>query len=73
MRKVPYPLYCSANKQKLAGIGILQLKTKPVQGSGSCTFENRRLVCCRMNKIFKNYDGEQLIKEIREYLSENEL
>ena len=26
-----------------------------------------------MIKIFKNYDGEQLIKEIREYLSENEL
>ena len=26
-----------------------------------------------MIKIFKNYDGEQLINEIREYLSENEL
>ncbi len=26
-----------------------------------------------MIRIFKNYDGEQLIKEIREYLSENEL
>ena len=26
-----------------------------------------------MIKIFKNYDGEQLIREIREYLSENEL
>ncbi len=26
-----------------------------------------------MIKIFKNYDGEQLIKEIKEYLSENEL
>ena len=46
-------VYCSANKQKLAGIGILQLKTKPVQGSGSCTFENRRLVCCRMNKYLE--------------------
>ena len=26
-----------------------------------------------MIKIFKNYDGEQLIKEIKKYLSENEL
>ena len=26
-----------------------------------------------MIKIFKNYDGDQMIKEIREYLSENEL
>jgi len=26
-----------------------------------------------MIKIFKNYDGEQLLREIREYLSENEL
>lgn len=26
-----------------------------------------------MIKIFKNYDSEQLIKEIKEYLSENEL
>ncbi len=26
-----------------------------------------------MIKIFKNYDGEQLLKEIKEYLSENEL
>ena len=26
-----------------------------------------------MVKVFKNYDGEQLIREIREYLSENEL
>ena len=26
-----------------------------------------------MIRVFKNYDGEQLIKEIREYLSENEL
>ena len=26
-----------------------------------------------MTKVFKNYDGEQLIKEIKEYLSENEL
>ena len=26
-----------------------------------------------MIKIFKNYDGEQLIREIKEYLSENEL
>ncbi len=26
-----------------------------------------------MIRIFKNYDGEQLIKEIREYLSKNEL
>ncbi len=24
-------------------------------------------------KIFKNYDSEQLIKETKEYLSENEL
>ena len=26
-----------------------------------------------MIKIFKNYDGDQMIKEIREYLSESEL
>ncbi len=26
-----------------------------------------------MIKIFKNYDGEQLIQEIKEYLAENEL
>ena len=26
-----------------------------------------------MVKVFKNYDGEQLIEEIKEYLSENEL
>ena len=26
-----------------------------------------------MIKIFRNYDGEQLIKDIKEFLSENEL
>jgi hypothetical protein len=26
-----------------------------------------------MIKVFKNNDGEQLMKEIKEYLSENEL
>lgn len=36
--------------------------------------DNRRVrVTKRMIKIFKNNDGEQLIKEIKEYLSENEL
>ena len=36
--------YCSANKQKFAGIGIGCLKARWKKGSGSCTFENQRLV-----------------------------
>ena len=43
--------YCSANKQKLFGIGIRCLKPRRIKGSGSCTFENQLLVCCRMNNI----------------------
>ncbi len=49
--------YCSANKQKLSGIGILRLKIKPVRGSGCCTFENQRLVCCRSNKVSPSYSA----------------
>ena len=60
-------------------LGIAYANNKRCYGfkTDTCSFESRLdlnpMIGGCMTKIFKNYNGDELIKELEQYLSKNEL